>query len=73
MSLAIIFARACVGVTAPLVTVETHISNGLPGMLIVGLPETAVKEARDRVRSAIINAHFDFPMRRITVKGDRPV
>ncbi len=67
MSLAIIFARACVGVTAPLVTVETHISNGLPGMLIVGLPETAVKEARDRVRSAIINAHFDFPMRRITV------
>jgi magnesium chelatase family protein len=67
MSLAIIFARACVGVTAPLVTVETHISNGLPGMLIVGLPETAVKEARDRVRSAIINAHFDYPMRRITV------
>ena len=67
MSLAIIYTRACVGISAPLVTVETHISNGLPGMLIVGLPETAVKEARDRVRSAIINAHFDFPMRRITI------
>lgn len=67
MSLAIVYTRARLGVEAPLVTVEAHISNGLPGVSIVGLPETAVKESRDRVRSAIINAHFDFPVRRITI------
>ena len=67
MSLAIVYTRAGLGVAAPLVTVEAHISNGLPGVSIVGLPETAVKESRDRVRSAIINAHFDFPIRRITI------
>lgn len=67
MSLAIIYSRAQVGITAPLVTVEVHLSNGLPGFSIVGLPETAVKESKDRVRSALINAHFDFPTRRITV------
>jgi magnesium chelatase family protein len=49
------------------VTVETHISYGLPGLSIVGLPETAVKESKERVRSAIINSHFEFPIRRITV------
>jgi magnesium chelatase family protein len=67
MSLAIVYTRARLGVDAPLVTVEAHISNGLPGLAIVGLPETAVKESRDRVRSAIINSHFDFPARRITI------
>ncbi len=67
MSLAIVFTRAQVGVTAPLVTVEVHLSNGLPGFTIVGLPETAVKESKDRVRSAIINSHFEFPQRKITV------
>ncbi len=67
MSLAIIYTRAQLGVGAPLVTVETHLSNGLPGFTIVGLPETAVKEAKDRVRSALLNSHFDFPQRRITV------
>src|SRR5690606_16406870 len=67
MSLAIVFSRAKLGINAPLVTVEVHISNGLPGLSIVGLPETAVKEAKDRVRSAIINSHLEFPARRITV------
>lgn len=67
MSLAIVYSRAKVGVSAPLVTVEVHLSNGLPAFAIVGLPEASVKEARDRVRSAIINSGFEFPARRITV------
>jgi magnesium chelatase family protein len=67
MSLAIAYARAKCGVDAPLVTVETHLSNGLPAFNIVGLPATAVKESKDRVRSAIINSHFEFPARRITI------
>ncbi len=67
MTLAVIFSRASIGIHAPLVTVETHISQGLPGFTIVGLPETAVKESKDRVRSAIINSRLTFPTRRITV------
>ncbi|MEF1288247.1 YifB family Mg chelatase-like AAA ATPase [Vibrio sp. M260118] len=67
MGLAIIHSRACVGVEAPSVTVEVHISNGMPGFMLVGLPETTVKESRDRVRSAIINSRFEFPAKRITV------
>ncbi|HTF96269.1 MAG TPA: YifB family Mg chelatase-like AAA ATPase [Cellvibrio sp.] len=67
MSLAIVYSRAKLGINAPLVTVEVHISNGLPGLSIVGLPETAVKESKDRVRSAIINSHLEFPAQRITV------
>lgn len=67
MSLAIVFARASLGVTAPLVTVEAHLANGLPAFNIVGLPETTVKEARDRVRSALLNSGFEFPAKRITV------
>jgi magnesium chelatase family protein len=67
MSLAIIYTRAKLGVNAPLVTVEVHISPGLPCLAIVGLPETAVKESKDRVRSAILNSHLEFPARRITV------
>jgi magnesium chelatase family protein len=67
MSLAIVYTRARCGVDAPLVSVETHLSNGLPAFNIVGLPETAVKESKDRVRSAIINSHFEFPSQRITV------
>ncbi|OOE72514.1 YifB family Mg chelatase-like AAA ATPase [Salinivibrio sp. ML290] len=67
MALAIVHSRACVGVQAPNVTVEVHISNGLPGFALVGLPETTVKEARDRVRSAIVTSNFEFPSRRITV------
>lgn len=67
MSLAIVHSRAQVGVEAPAVTVEAHLANGLPSMALVGLPETAVKESKDRVRSAILNAGFDFPPRRITL------
>ncbi len=67
MTLAIVYSRASVGITAPLVTVETHLSNGMAGLSIVGLPEKAVKESKDRVRSALMNAHFDFPIRRITI------
>ena len=67
MAIALTFSRANCGVEAPLISVETHLSNGLPAFTIVGLPEAAVKESRDRVRSAIINSHFTFPARRITV------
>lgn len=67
MKLAIVHCRASAGVDAPEVTVEVHISDGLPALSLVGLPETAIKESRDRVRSAIMNSHFDFPARRITV------
>ncbi len=67
MSLSIGYTRAHLGMEAPLVTVETHLSNGLPSFNIVGLPETAVKESKDRVRSALINSQFEFPQRRITV------
>ncbi len=67
MSLAIVQTRASAGIKAPRVTVETHISNGLPGLSIVGLPETSVKESRDRVRSALLNTQFEFPARRITI------
>src|SRR5690606_30544794 len=55
------------GVNAPAITIEVHISNGLPGLTLVGLPETTVKEARDRVRSAIINSGYEFPAKKITI------
>lgn len=67
MSLAILYSRGRDGTKAPLVTVEVHISNGLPSLSIVGLPETAVKESKDRVRGAILNSNFEFPMQRITI------
>jgi magnesium chelatase family protein len=67
MSLAVVHSRAQEGVAAPPVTVEVHLSGGLPGTSIVGLPEAAVKEARDRVRVAILNARLDYPARRVTV------
>jgi magnesium chelatase family protein len=67
MELSVIYSRALSGIDAPLVEVETHLSNGLPAFNIVGLPETAVRESKDRVRSAILNSHFTFPDRRITV------
>lgn len=65
--LARIFSRAQVGIDAPPVTVEAHLSAGLPAFTVVGLPEAAVRESRDRVRSALLNSRFDFPARRITV------
>jgi len=67
MALAVIQTRAKSGIHAPPVTVEVHLSNGLPSLSIVGMPETAVKESKDRVRSALINSHFDFPAQRITI------
>lgn len=67
MSLSIVYTRAALGVSAPSITVEVHISNGLPGLTLVGLPETTVKEARDRVRSAIINSGYTFPAKKITI------
>ncbi len=67
MSLSVVYTRAALGIAAPLITVEVHISVGLPGLTIVGLPETTVKEARDRVRSAIINSGYTFPAKKITI------
>jgi magnesium chelatase family protein len=67
MSLAVVQTRAVFALDAPSVLVEIHLSAGLPAFNLVGLPETAVRESRDRVRSAIINSGFTFPARRITV------
>lgn len=67
MSLAIVYSRGRSGITAPLVTVEVHVSGGLPSLSMVGLPEAAVKESKDRVHGAIINSNFEFPLQRITI------
>ncbi|MCG7947849.1 MAG: ATP-dependent protease, partial [Candidatus Thiodiazotropha taylori] len=67
MSLAILYSRAQEGINSPLVTVEVHLANGLPALSIVGLPEMAVRESKDRVRGALINSQFEFPARRITI------
>ncbi|MBF6023058.1 YifB family Mg chelatase-like AAA ATPase [Lysobacter niastensis] len=67
MNLALVHSRARSGVRAPAVRVEVHLGGGLPAMSIVGLPEAAVREARDRVRAAIQCAQFEFPARRITI------
>lgn len=67
MSLAVTLSRAQEGVSAPQVMVEVHLSGGLPGTHIVGLPEAAVREARDRVRVAIQNTAFEYPNRKVTV------
>jgi magnesium chelatase family protein len=67
MNLAFTKTRSTIGILAQPVSVEVHLSNGLPGFTMVGLAETAVKESKDRVRSAIINSQFEFPCRRITV------
>ncbi len=67
MSLAVLHSRGLAGMDAPEVTVEVHLSGGLPSFTIVGLPEAEVKESRDRVRAALVNARFEFPARRLTV------
>ncbi len=67
MQLATLYTRALNGINAARVNVEVHLSNGLPAFSIVGLPEAAVRESKDRVRAAIINSSFEFPARRITV------
>ncbi|MBB5207833.1 YifB family Mg chelatase-like AAA ATPase [Chiayiivirga flava] len=67
MSLALVHSRAQSGVAAPPVRVEVHLSGGLPALSIVGLPDAAVRESKDRVRAAILCSQFEFPQRRITV------
>ncbi len=67
MSFAQVHTRSVVGLHAPEVMVEVHLSQGLPALTIVGLPEAAVRESKDRVRSAIINSNFQFPNRRLTI------
>jgi magnesium chelatase family protein len=67
MTLAVVTSRALAGMEAPEVVVEAHLANGLPAFTLVGLPDTEVKEARDRVRAALLQSGFEFPQRRITV------
>jgi magnesium chelatase family protein len=67
MSLAVVLSRGLAGLEAPLVTVEVHLTGGLPAFNLVGLPDTEVRESRDRVRAALQNAQFEFPARKITV------
>lgn len=67
MSLALVHTRGCEGIHAPEVLIEAQLAPGLPGFNLVGLPEAEVKEARDRVRAAIQNAQFEFPIRRVTL------
>jgi len=67
MAVAVLHSRALSGFDAPPVTVEVHLAGGLPAFHLVGLPDTEVKESRDRVRAALQNAQFDFPARRVTV------
>jgi magnesium chelatase family protein len=67
MPLAIVHSRGLDGLSAPEVAVEVHLAGGLPQVTLVGLPDTEVKEARDRVRAALQNSGFEFPAKRITV------
>jgi magnesium chelatase family protein len=67
MSLARVFSRAGVGVSAPEVTVEVHVGGGLPRVSMVGLPQTVVRESKDRVKAALINAGFEFPDGLVTI------
>lgn len=67
MSFAQVYGAATLGINGALVTVEVDIANGLPGLDIVGLPDAAVKESKERVRAAIKNAGLEFPVRRVTV------
>jgi hypothetical protein len=67
MSLAVVNSRGLAGLDAPRVIVEVHLAGGLPAFNLVGLPDTEVKESRDRVRAALQNAQFEFPARKITV------
>jgi len=66
MSLALVYSRNA-ELQSTEVLIEIHLSNGLPVVNMVGLAETAVKESKDRVRAAIVNSRFDFPIRRITI------
>lgn len=67
MNFSKVYSRSVLGLNAPLIEVEVHVSQGLPALTIVGLPEAAVRESKDRVRSAIINSGFQFPNKRLTI------
>ena len=68
MGLSLVQSRALLGLAAPVVTVEVHLAGGLPSFTLVGLADLEVKEARERVRSALLNSGLEFPHdRRITV------
>ena len=67
MDVAVVYSRGLAGLEAPLVRVEAHVGGGLPQFHIVGLPETEVKEARERVRAALHTARFDWPAGRVTI------
>ena len=67
MPLARTYSVALVGVSGYVVEVEADIANGLVGMILVGLPDTALREARDRIRAAIVNSGEEWPQRKITV------
>ncbi len=67
MGLCVLYSRARDGIHAPQVTVEVHAAGGLPAMTVVGLPELAVRESRDRVRGALANGHFQIPGGRVTI------
>jgi magnesium chelatase family protein len=67
MAIAATYCRGQLGLTAPLVQVEVNLGAGLPVFSIVGLPATAVKESKERVRAALTNSGFEFPAGRITV------
>src|SRR5580658_4698269 len=67
MSLALVLSRAQLGLDAPLVQVELHVGAGLPNFTIVGLPAPVVRESRERVRAALLNSGYEFPVARITV------
>ncbi len=67
MTIAQVYSRGQTGIEAPEVRVEVHLANGLPNFTLVGLPEAAVKESKDRVRAALVNCGFKYPTQRITV------
>src|SRR6202034_148651 len=64
---AVIASATLNGAVGSPVSVEVHVSNGLPGFTIVGLPDAAVREARDRVRAAVLSSGLAWPLRRVTV------
>ncbi len=67
MALARAYAVALVGLDGHVVEVEADLAQGLPGLTVIGLPDAALGEARDRVRAAVVNSHFAWPQRRITL------
>ena len=67
MSVAVTYSSAQVGISAPLIAVEVDVSPSLPQILIVGLPEIAIRESKDRVRAAISSSGLSFPDKRVTV------